>query len=306
MSIKSRLKRLIKDKETRAQIMQKLSFIDDVSMIKILYWINTGKTCNLDNPRTFNEKIQWYKLYYRKPIMTKLADKIAVKRFVSDAGYPEIVTPVYAEWKDPGSIRFEDLPSPCILKCNHNSDGAIIWTADRIDEAETIRGRIRRMLQNNQFWGSREWCYKDIEPLVFAEELLQPKNGELIDWNVFCFNGVPKLVLCNKGLITASGEHSGKAARAAFLPDFTPVEIESGMDPIPIDEIQKPQFYNEMLEVASRLAVSFPQVRVDFFQIDDNYRFGEMTFYSSSGYSEWKPEEWQYRMGDWFHLPNKS
>ncbi|CVH77512.1 hypothetical protein BN3658_01141 [Coriobacteriaceae bacterium CHKCI002] len=300
--LKQLVKEVMGDKEARARLMSRLSFVGDVPMVKTLYRLNTGKRLNLERPRTFNEKIQWYKLHYRNPMMTRCADKLLAKEYVREKGFGSIVTPVYAVWETAREMDFSQLPSRCILKCNHNSDGAVVWDREKMGEVEDIRKRFELMLGNNAFWGSREWCYRDIVPKVFAEELLVPRAGGLIDWNVFCFQGIPKLVLCNAGLMNDDGSHAEVARRAAFDAGFNYLDIETSMMRIPEGWISKPLFFEEMLHIASALSAPFPHVRVDFFQVDDQMRFGEMTFYSSSGYAEWKPEEWQYRMGDWFEL----
>lgn len=301
-NIKGMLKRLIGDKEARGRVMQALSFVPDKPMVKFLYKLNTGSSLNLDDPRTFNEKIQWYKLYWRDPLMTRCTDKLLVKDYVREKGYSEMVTPTYAVWDAAEDIDFDLLPAPCIIKCNHNSNGALIWNGT-LEGTEVVRARYRRMMRNNAFWNSREWSYLDIVPKIFAEELLVPKKGPLKDWNIFCFGGMPRLVLCNVGLIDESGAHAETAHRAAFDSDFNYLNIQTGMIQIPEGNIERPIFWNQMLEIASRLAEPFPEVRVDFFQCDGDLRFGELTFYSSGGYSLWNPTEWQLRMGDWFELP---
>lgn len=284
-----------------------VSIIPDRLYIQSRFRTMVGYPLDLNNPRTFNEKIQWYKLYYRKPLMTHCADKYLVKNYVKECGLNDIVTPVIGVWNRPEDIKFEELPNECFIKCNHNSNGALHWRREMLNEKKTIIDKLNFLLKKSGYKANREWAYKDIKPLVFAEEMI--KTGEhdtLKDWNVFCFNGKPHLVLYNVGLVNSKGEHSDIANRAAFDTHFNYLDIQTAMEMIPEGEVTKPDFWDKMLEYASILSKPFPEVRVDFFSTEDTLRFGELTFYSSGGYSEWKPEKWGLQMGEWFALPEKT
>ena len=280
--------------------------VPDRLYVNARYRAMTGYPLDLKSPKTFNEKVQWYKLYYRKPLMTYCADKYLAKNYVSECGLGNLVTPVIGAWDKPAQIEFEKLPNECFIKCNHNSNGAIHWRREMISNKSQIIEKLNKLLKKNGYKANREWAYKNIKPLVFAEEMIESQESEpLKDWNVFCFNGEPRLVLCNIGLVNSKGEHSDCAYRAAFDTEFNYLDIETALERIPKDEIKKPAFWNDMLENARILSKPFPHVRVDFFSTENTLRFGELTFYSSGGYAEWKPEKWGVQMGEWFVLPRK-
>lgn len=273
--------------------------------IKLKYYLKTGRKLDLNNPKTYNEKIQWYKLNYRVPLMTQCADKVRVRQYVESCGLSKILTEQYGIYESPYEIDFDNLPNECFIKCNHNSAGNYHWKRENNPNIEDIKRKFSRMLSINQFALSREWAYKNIRPLIICEEFLRASSSEeFIDFNFFCFNGEPELVMYNLELCAENGDHAdGK--RAVFNKDFKPVDMTTSVEVLPYDSIKKPPNYDEMLEYARVLSKPFPHVRVDFFLVDGVIHFGELTFYSGSGYGEFYPECWQDIMGDWFVLPDK-
>ncbi len=283
------------------------SIIPDRLYIESRFRTMVGYPLDLNNPRTFNEKVQWYKLYYRNPLMTTCADKYLVKSYVRECGLGYLVTPVIGVWDKPEDIEFNKLPDECFIKCNHNSNGAIHWRREMIGEKQSTIGKLNKLLKKNGYKANREWAYKNIKPVIFAEEMIESSESDpLSDWNVFCFNGKPQLILYNIGMVNSKGEHSDRAYRAAFDTQFNYLNVETAMERIPEGKVDKPVFWEKMLEYASILSKPFPEVRVDFFSTGNVLRFGELTFYSSGGYSEWKPEKWGIQMGEWFVLPEKN
>lgn len=282
------------------------SIVPDRIYVSARYRAMVGSPLDLNNPKTFNEKVQWYKLYYRKPLMTYCADKYLAKNYVKECGLDHLVTPVIGVWNKPEEIDFDKLPDECFIKCNHNSNGALHWRREMRKDKNRIIEKLNCLLKKNGYKANREWAYKNIKPLVFAEEMIESRESDpLRDWNVFCFNGKPRLVLYNVGLVNSKGEHSDSAYRAAFDTQFNYLDIETALERIPEGKTLKPFFWEEMLEYASILSKHFPEVRVDFFSTSNMLRFGELTFYSSGGYSEWKPEKWGIKMGEWFELPER-
>lgn len=282
------------------------SVIPDRLYVSARFRAMTGYPLDLNNPRTFNEKVQWYKLYYRDPQMTYCADKYLAKEYVEKCDLNDLITPIIGVWDRAEDIEFEMLPDECFIKCNHNSNGAIHWRREMICDKSRIISKLDALLKKNGYHANREWAYKNIRPVIFAEEMIESREDEpLIDWNVFCFNGKPRLILYNIGLVNSKGEHSDSAYRASLDTQFNYLNIETALKTIPEEEIEKPAFWEEMLEYACILSKPFPQVRVDFFSTGKTLRFGELTFYSSGGYAEWKPEKWGAQMGEWFILPKK-
>lgn len=280
--------------------------VPDKFYIKAVHRLYTRKKLNLKAPKTFNDKIQWYKLYYRVPLLTRCADKVKVYDYVKECGLEHILTKRYGVYNSPGEIDFSDLPEDCFLKCNHNSAGNYHWKKRENANTEKIRKKFKKMLAVNHFALSREWAYKNIDPKIICEEYLNVSAPEkFVDYNFFCFNGEPKLVLYNLGLCAENGDHAD-GQRAVLDTNFNPVDMITGLEPLQSDKIVKPDNFEEMLEYARILSKPFPQVRVDFFHVDGKIHFGELTFYSGSGFGTFEPYKWQEQMGDWFVLPEKT
>lgn len=266
--------------------------------------LKTKTFIDLTNPKTYNEKIQWYKLNYRVPLLTQCADKVLVRDYVSSCGLGHILTKQYAIYERAEDIDFSVLPDECFIKCNHNSAGNYHYKRKDNPDEDAIVKKFRNMLSINQYSLSREWAYKDIKPRIICEEFLKASSPEkFIDFNFFCFNGEPKLVMYNLGLCAENGDHAD-GRRAVFDEHFHPVDMTTSVDVLPYDQIEKPSNYEEMVEYATILSRPFPHVRVDFFLVDGEIHFGELTFYSGSGFGKFYPEKWQQIMGDWFVLPD--
>lgn len=306
MSIKELLKKIISNKETRHKLSEMLTKkVSDEFMIKMLYRITLGEKLDLNNPIKFNEKLQWYKLFYRNDLMTRCSDKYLVREYVKQKGLANILTPLYEVYDKAEDINFNELPEECFIKCTHNSNGNILWKKENLKDVEKIKKKLNGMLSNNAFYSSREWAYKNIQPRIICEELLKTNKSEgLIDYNFFCFNGHPKLVMYNVGLSDGNGEHT-VGQRAVFDENFNPLDIKTSMNPLDTKTIEKPHNFEEMLIYAKQLSEPFPFVRVDFFYVDGVIRFGELTFYSAGGYGKYEPQEWQYKLGEWMDLPPK-
>lgn len=281
------------------------SSLSDRQDIELTYWLKKRVRINLDNPLSFNDKIQWYKLYYRDPLMTKCADKVKVHEYIKECGLEHILTKQYGVYKTPDDINFDDLPDECFIKCNHNSAGNYHWNRISRPDISFVRKKFKRMLSINQYSLSREWAYRDIEPRIICEKYLQSKSANsFVDYNFFCFGGEPKIVMYNLGLCADNGDHAD-GRRAVLDTGFNLLDMTTSVEPLKQEEVHRPNNFDEMLEYARILSKPFPHVRVDFFHVDNEIHFGELTFYSGSGFGSFYPEKWQQKMGEWFVLPNK-
>lgn len=290
--------------EVKRRIIARLSSIfSDKQDIILTTLIKTRKRIDLEHPSTYNEKIQWYKLNYRVPLLTQCADKVHVREYVKSYGLEHILTKQFAIYEKAQDIDFTSLPDECFIKCNHNSAGNYHYKRSDNPDESAIKKRFARMLSINQYSLSREWAYKNIQPLIICEEYLKPSAPEkFVDFNFFCFNGQPKLVMYNLGLCAENGDHAdGK--RAIFDEYFQPVDMTTNVEVLPYSQVSKPEQFEQMLEYAKILSKPFPHVRVDFFLVDNEIHFGELTFYSGGGFGKFYPEKWQKIMGDWFILP---
>lgn len=269
------------------------NFFPDMLYLKIVYRARFGCKLNLNNPKGFNEKLNWLKLYNQNHIYTVLADKFAVKQYVKKTIGEKYVVPCYGVWKSFDEIEFSKLPQQFVLKTNHDSSGAVICLDKSKFDYQGKRTFFNKVLKRNWFYQLREWPYKNIPHQILAEQYLDDGTGtELRDYKFWCFNGVPKVMyITNKG----------KEIYENFYDmDFKPLDIDHGF-PRKTPEYAMPSHFGEMKKLASQLSKGFPFIRVDFFLIKENVYFGEFTFYDWGGM---KPlnKKWEERAGTWINL----
>lgn len=296
-------KKIIKSQKLRLQILKVLSFLPDDFTIKYQYFIRTGRKVNLDDPKRYSEKIQWYKLYYRNSLITKCSDKYAVREYVESRGLGHILNELYAAYDSADDIDFSTLPDSFAMKAN-NGSGTNYFVTDKstenLDELRSLaNGWIGKKLKSI----AGEWCYQGIKPKVIFEKLLsRDSRNDLPDYKFFCFNGEP---FCLYTMIDYTDNHeNGKLG--FYDMEFNQLPCRR-MDYAPITEkLDKPKNFEKMVEYARILSQGFPHVRVDFYNIDGEIVFGELTFYNGSGYVEFEPDSFDLEMGEKFILPEKS
>ena len=274
--------------------------LPDKLYLRLRYWQKMHKFLNLNNPQTFNEKLNWLKLYNRNPLYTTMADKYAVKKLVADKIGQEYVVPLYGVWDSPEKIDFNALPNQFVLKCTHNSGGGrcICKDKSKLNLSEVKRG-LSKGLAQNYYLHLREWPYKNIKPQIIAEKFLDDYTGrnELTDYKFLCFNGEPKVVyLTNKASVIYENFYDM---------DFNPLDINRGFIRLS-PEFKKPAEFERMKELARILSAGLPFVRVDFFNVGHHIYFGEFTFYDWGGFIKFTPSEWDKKIGDWLILPSKK
>lgn len=250
---------------------------------------------NLDCPQTFNEKLNWLKLYNQNPLYTKLADKYLAKEYVAGVIGEEYVVRNYGVWKTFDEIDFDSLPDRFILKATHDSGGVTICRDKSQLDMLALKIKFDRILKTNYFYKLREWVYKNAEPKIIADELLDDHSGhELTDYKFWCFNGEAKIMY-----ITNKGEN---IYENFYDMDYTPIDINHGY-PRRFPEYTKPQNFELMKSLAAKLSKDIPFVRVDFFDIDGKVYFGEFTFYDWAGMKSFVSKDWDKLLGDWIKLP---
>ncbi|MBQ4515412.1 MAG: glycosyl transferase [Clostridia bacterium] len=284
----------------------KINFLCDRKFLKLLYRINFGKKLNLDNPQSFNEKMQWLKLYDRNPIYTTMVDKYEVKQYVADKIGEEYIIPTLGVWDKFEDIDFDKLPQQFVLKCTHDSGGLVICRDKSKLDIDSARKKITRCLERNYFSSSREWPYKNVKPRIIAEKFMQESDENeltvkgLVDYKFFCFNGAPEWLYISKGL----ENHS--TARISFF-DLDGKEMPfRRRDYAPFDtELKLPENYEQMKKIAEKLAkeVNNAFVRIDLYSINNNIYFSEITFSPCSGMIPFEPEEWDLKLGEYIKLP---
>lgn len=293
-------KKIIKNKDVRLKILRLLHFVPDGIMIPIQYRIKTGNKLNLKHPVRYTEKLQWYKLNYRKPIMTKCSDKYLVREYVKEKGLSNLLNGLYAVYDSAEEIDFEKLPNSFAMKMTVGSGMNYFVTDKSQENLEQLKSMAVKWFNSNSSSYGREWCYYDIKPRIVFEELLpMDERDDLPDYKFFCFDGEP---YCLYTMIDYTKNHeNGKIG--FFDTDFNLMPYHR-KDYKPIEEqLPKPMNFDKMVEYARVLSKGFPHVRVDFYDISGKIVFGEMTFYNASGYTAFEPDEFDFIMGSQFNLP---
>ena len=279
-------------------VQKMMRWLDDETYLKLVYRARTGKKLDLESPQSFNEKLQWLKLHDRNPLYTTLVDKYRVKEWVADKIGSQYVTETYDSWEKAGDIDISRLPERFVLKTNHDSGGVVICRDRESFDLEAAKTILNRSLRNNYYWSGREWPYKNVKPLIFAEEYLESADGidDLPDYKLYHYN-TGHIVTC---VMTERFSENGYTA-TYFDEEWRRLDIsDEGHETRP--NIPRPARFDLMKELANRLAADIPFVRVDFYVLKSRLLFGEMTFYSSSGFESWNPPEWDDRFGSWIKL----
>lgn len=277
-------------------------FIPDKLYLSIYYRIKFGKKLDWENPKSFNEKLQWLKLYDRRPEYTVFCDKYRVRDYIAKTIGEEYLIPLLGVWDSPDDIDFGKLPNQFVLKCNHDS-GGICFCKDKLKfDIKLAVKQLKNSLKNDYFFSGREWAYKNISRKIIAEKYMQEKdNDELTDYKFFCFNGEPKF------LYVSSGLSYHPTARISFLTldwNFAPfkrIDYKS-FEELPI----KPTHFNNMLYIARKLSKNIPFIRVDLYEIDNKVYFSELTFFPCGGLIEFEPSIYDLVLGSLIKLPQKK
>lgn len=278
-----------------------LNVLSDESYLHLLYRARLGRHLSLNHPQSYTEKLQWLKLYDRRPEYTMMVDKYKVRDFVAGTIGEGHLFPILGVWEKADQIDFDLLPEQFVLKCNHSSGDVIICRDKRELDIGQVRRQLQKTLQKNFYYAGREWPYKNVKRLIYAEQFMVDESGyELKDYKFFCFDGEPRI------LFVASDRHK-KGEEVKF--DFFDLEWNH----LPFvnghlharKKIPRPQALDEMLSISRKLSQGIPHVRIDLYEISGKVYFGEMTFFHFSGLVPFVPDEWDYTIGTWLNLPPK-
>lgn len=271
----------------------------DEEYIKLKYFYKMKKKLDVDNVKTFNEKLQWLKLYDRNPEYTKMVDKYEVKKYVSNIIGEQYIIPTLGVWDRFEDINFEELPNQFVLKCTHDSGGLVICKDKNNFNINEAKKKINKSLIRNYYYHGREWPYKNVEPRIIAEEYMVDESGtELKDYKIYCFNGEPKIIQVDFNRFKGH-------KRRMYTIAWKPLKMNL-IYSINDTKINKPNKLDEMLNLTRILAKDISFVRIDFYVINDKIYFGEMTFYPESGFGKFQPDEWDEMLGSWLELPKEK
>ena len=270
----------------------------DKFCIKFLFHNRVGVWPNLDNPKTFNEKLNWLKLNDRNPIYTTKVDKVKVKDYVAERIGNKYVIPSIAVWDSVDDIDLSIFPDQFVLKCNH-AGGVIVCKDKSTFDVENAKKTLRKTLKRDYFYLSRCWPYKNVERKVFAEQYIQNKRGdesELIVYKVFVFNGKSKLIQ------VIQGDKTAHETIDYFDTKWNLLDLKQNYPNSKV-HLEKPKALEEMLKLSNILSDGVPFVRVDWYIANGHLKFSEFTYYSDSGFAKFQPNEWDEKLGAWIKLP---
>lgn len=279
--------------------IQLCSIIPDELYLKIRYKIKTGKNLNFDNPVSFNEKIQWLKLYGYGDEYSVMADKYKVRDYIENK-FPngEInLIPLLGVYDNADDINLDELPEQFVVKCTHDS-GSVVLCKHKSDFTYQVRKQLNAALKRKYYYAGRELVYKNVQPRIIVEAMMTEESGDgLIDFKFFCFHGEPKFLSISAGL----DDHM-TAKRAFYNMDLSKAAFQRS-DYRCLDKIPKiPEDYDEMIEIARTLSKNIPFVRIDLYEINGKIYFSEITFAPAGGYGPMEPKEYDEIIGEYIDL----
>lgn len=275
----------------------------DKRFLKMKFRLEMGQKLDLDNTKTFNEKLQWLKLYNRKSEYTTMVDKYAVKDYVANIIGKEHIIPTLGVWNSVDEIDWDSLPSQFVLKTTHGGGGGgVVICKDKMRmNRQGACNKLQRSLKSDIYLSYREWPYKNVPKRILAEKYMVDESGiELKDYKFFCFNGEVKCFKVDfDRFISHKANYYDRDAK--LLPFW---EVVCPADHTRVFE--KPENFEKMIELAETLSKDIPFVRIDFYNINGNIYFGEMTFFPAAGMGKFNPNEWDDILGDWLELPRNK
>ena len=280
-------------------------WLPDGVYLRLLYRFYMGKRLHLRNPQTFNEKLQWLKMFDHNPEYTKMVDKYSVKNYVSSIIGSEFLIPTLDVWDRPEEIEWDKLPKRFVLKTTHGggSDGVVICKDKDTLNREDVIKKLNLSLQQDVYKYYREWPYENVVHRIIAEEYIEPESGsnDLPDYKFFCFDGKVKCLF-----VATERQKVGEDVKFDFFDaDYNHLPFKQGHENAAVVP-PKPNNFELMKELAEKLSKGIPHVRVDLYDIGSKVLFGELTFYHFGGLVPFKPEKWDKWFGDFLTLPEKK
>ena len=276
------------------------AWLPDRTFLKWLYRLKLGRKLDLDHPKRYTEKLQWLKLYDRKPEYATMVDKVAVKEYVAKIIGKEYVIPTLGVWDNPEKIDWDGLPDKFVLKTSHGGGGTSVLICDdksHFDKRDAIR-KLNAHMKDNVYKKYREWPYKNVPHRVLAEQLLEKDchYNDIPDFKFYCFDGKPKVVLMATNRFTSHNFNY-------YDMDFNRMPVTSSFGEMSETEFEKPLHFEKMKEMAARLSRGIPHLRVDMYYTNGKVFFGELTFFDGSGFDNNSSDSVDLEWGGWISLP---
>ena len=303
MNILNKCTKALTDPEFRFSVLSSKGFynkLSDEEFVRKKWKLMYGRDINLDNPQTLCEKLQWLKLYYRKPEFTSMVDKYEAKQIVSKKLGVEHVIPTLGVWDNVDDIDFDSLPDKFVLKPTHDSGGLIICRDKSKLDIPKAKQKLEKSLARDYYLNLREWPYKHVKRRIMAEPLIEELGKpESIEYKTTCFNGKIGFVTICSGIAHAEYE---QRQNDHFDKDFNKMDWYVNYKPARVTP-KKPEQWDEIIGFSETLAKGIPYLRVDTYIVDGKILFGEMTFYTWGGFMHFDPEEWDLKLGQMLELP---
>lgn len=278
-------------------------------VVKAHFYRAMGYDLDLKHPKTFNEKLNWLKLYDRNPLYTKMVDKYEVKDYVAGIIGKEYIIPTLGVWDSFDDIDFNKLPEQFVLKCTHDSGGVVICRDKSTFNISAAREKLNHNMHKNFYYSSREYPYKNVKPRIIAEKYMEQMEIKettvrsdlqgLTDYKFYCFNGEPKYcqVIRDRDTHQTIDFYDMDWKHQEFV-GLNP-NANNGKTPV-----ERPKDLQRMRNICRKLSKDMSFVRIDLYSIDDKTYYGEITFYPNGGYGKIRPEEWNKKLGEMINLPS--
>lgn len=291
-----------KRRELKMMALNLSQMLNDKFYLKLMYRLKMNKSLDLRNPVTFNEKLQWLKLYDRKPEYSIMVDKYRVREYIAERLGEEYLIPLLGVWDDPDDIDFDSLPEQFVLKCNHNSGMGMYICKDKSKlDISRVKENLRKGIREDYYLLGREWPYKDVPRKIIAEKYMIDRSGELADYKIHNFNNGPKIILVCRDRFNKNG-----LTEDFFNEKWEHLDIARPDHPNASEPIERPEQLDQMLTLAEELSQGRAFLRTDFYVVNGKVYFGELTFFPATGMASFVPEEWDETFGTWIKLPEDA
>ncbi len=274
--------------------------VPDKLFLKCSFKTHMKAKLRLSRPVTFNEKLQWLKLYDRKPEYSMMADKVSVKQFVAEKIGADCIIPTIGVYDSVEEVPFAQLPERYVIKCTHDSKSTFVCSDKEAFDVEAVKRKLSARLKTNYYWYAREWPYKSIKPRIIVEEFIGSESGLCpVDYKFFCFNGRMEFFKIDYNRFT--NRAANYYDRSLELQPFGKINST----PDPSIRLELPDNYEEMVRITEILSEGIPFVRVDLYSVRDTVYFGEMTFFPSGGIEPFIGDGDEI-LGRYLELPKKK
>ncbi|MBR5321205.1 MAG: glycosyl transferase [Clostridia bacterium] len=292
--------RRVFNRNIRGKVMYALSFLPDKLYLQLFYFATTRRFINFKNPKGYCEKLQWLKVNNKKPEYSKFVDKLAVREYIKDVLGEEYLFPLIGKWASFDDIDFNSLPNQFVLKCNHDSGSTkVIKDKSSLTQADydDLKQHFTKRLSRDFYFAGREYPYRGIPRYIIAEQFMRDENEpekNIEDYKFFCFNGEPKVMF-------VATDRATDCKFDFFDMDFNHLDLVN-IHPNADKPIYKPEKFEEMKELATKLSKGMCHVRIDLYELNGKIYFGEYTFFHGGGFQLCHPEKWECQLGDWIDL----